>query len=334
MKCFGSEKVPNRNSKHQEESATRGIFLPWNSISSHQSNSDENVCVKRMSATIRSTNACWFIAFSLTPTVYPLHSDLDSIERWLSCQAWWSSIQGVCVCVQICSVPILLPLVRRGGRVGTGFYRPDPIKTLRQTNAAHMVMCSRQASRGLQRILRQSRPSDLRRALKTDSLLEKGVECNSWIMDSLALSFTALLVSLFSFVFSAPVNLLPTTRQKPDMTSFQFMFQSFLFCLYTRTPTQPSRPLRMLKCPGSPINLPGDRSWDWRSEVIVSSLVFFLSHLLPLCLSHDFPHRSTFSCSATDLTPVKHLYKSTGRLHQTRFYRSTIAPLIVHPHSL
>lgn len=54
----------------------------------------------------------------------------------------------------------------------------------------------------------------------------------------------------------------------------------------------------------------------------MSSLVFFLSHLLPPCPSHDFPHRSTFCCFAAGLT----LYKSTGRLQQTRFYLSTIGP--------
>lgn len=55
-----------------------------------------------------------------------------------------------------------------------------------------------------------------------------------------------------------------------------------------------------------------------RSEVNMSSLVLFLSHLLPRCLTHNFLHGFCFT--------EKHLYKSTRRIHQRRLHRSTIAP--------
>lgn len=55
------------------------------------------------------------------------------------------------------------------GGGGDGVCRPDPIE--RQTNAAHMVMCLRQASIGLHYKLPSS---DQRRAAKRNSLLKKG----------------------------------------------------------------------------------------------------------------------------------------------------------------
>lgn len=126
---------------------------------------------------------------------------------------------------------------------------------------------------GLQCILRRSRPFDQRRALNRDSLLEKGVECSSWIMGSRSPSFTTLLVSILfsslsSLLLSSPYiiqdlcNCTSTTNSKTQI-SFHFVFESFLFCLYNPTPIQPSGPLRMLKCRRSPVNLPGDRSWNW-----------------------------------------------------------------------
>lgn len=143
---------------------------------------------------------------------------------------------------------ILLPLVRGWG-VGPGFRSPDPIKTLWQKNAAHMVMCLRQASGTIYRILLL-----IRGAWEVDGLLKKGVECNSRITDIWPRSFTILLVSLpplFSLLLSplpgsssivAIVNLLPATRQKPDSASFQVVYQFFIFSLNTQPQHSPRDP--------------------------------------------------------------------------------------------
>lgn len=92
-----------------------------------------------------------------------------------------------------------------------------------------------------------------------------------------SLSFFPLLSGWSSII--ATVNLLLTTRQKADTTS----------------PNARSLwPWRVFKCPSSLLNLPKDRSRNpCSSEVTMSSLVIFLSQLLPPCPSQDFPFCSS-----------------------------------------
>lgn len=139
-----------------------------------------------------------------------------------------------------------------------------------------MVLCLRRASRGLLCQLRLSDQRSIEEGQFTSErswmhLMDYGV---AGCLKRLSLSFTTLQVSLplFFFVLSSLLPSFPLdyhrnckstskTRQKPDMTGFRFVFQSYLFCLYTPTPTRPSGPLSLLKWPRSPVNLPGNRSW-------------------------------------------------------------------------